>query len=395
MNKSIQKLINLLTNMYDSVTKEIKKDISAMLFDEGTKTMSTALAAGQLGLWLSLTDEETQNHKVIFDNFPLLSRFLEAKEFNDRDVFTIINYVISKNISQSILNDLVEIKLAEVSLTEFNDNLFNMDNIREYGKDNTYFESYIRMQKQRMSCETAEPNTKEGLFDRELSNYEELKKEHNRINESYFKKAETYTELDLVPVCAALLQLGFSPEIAKKYCNYMKILLEKRLEKEAELARKSKTTEPKEVQPKIEPKPINQRLIKKTFKELEIYFDFFNMEPIRPLSYDEMILCLAKIKQTDCTIGLMNEFITKQDRFNLQNDPILNAENILKRLKAYQESFEEQNSDYVDVTTTIESLEEYLKEIKLTETEEDKQVWMEFINEELPYALSLLPKHTI
>ena len=91
----------------------------------------------------------------------------------------------------------------------------------------------------------------------------------------------------------------------------------------------------------------------------------------------------------------MNEFITKQDRFNLQNDPILNAENILKRLKAYQESFEEQNSDYIDVTTTIESLEEYLKEIKSTETEEDKQVWMEFVNEELPYALSLLPKHTI
>lgn len=395
MNKSIQKLINLLTNMYDSVTKEIKKDITSMMFDEGTKTMTTALAAGQLGLWMSLTEEETQNHKVIFDNFPLLSRLLETKDFNDKDVFNIINFVISKNISQAILDDSVEIKLAEVSLTEFNDNLFNMDNIREYGKDNTYFESYIRMQKQRMSCETAEPNTKEGLFDRELTNYKELQKEHNRMNESYFKKQESYTELDLVPVCASLLQLGFSPEVAKKYCNYMKILLEKRLSKQAELERKNKLIEHKEVKPKVEVKPINHRLIKKTFKELEIYFDFFNMEPIRPLSYDEMILCLAKIKQTDCTTSLMNEFIKKQDRFNLQNDPILNAENILKRLKAYQESFEEKNSDYIDVTSAIETLEEYLKEIKSTETEEDKQVWMEFINEELPYALSLLPKHTI
>jgi hypothetical protein len=179
--------------------------------------------------------------------------------------------------------------------------------------------------------------------------------------------------------------MGITVPAAKEIIEYLKVKLSKRKIIETPVVT------PVE-KPVVETKPINQRQIKKTFKELEEYFDFFNMVPIKTLNYDEIVFCLAKIKQTDCTINLMNEFITKQDRFNLQNNPVLNAEVILRRLKAYQESFEEQNSDYIDVTGAITSLEGYLNEIYNSELEEEKDIWMEFVNEELPYAISLLPK---
>ena len=38
------------------------------------------------------------------------------------------------------------------------------------------------------------------------------------------------------------------------------------------------------------------------------------------------------------------------------------------------------------------SLEGYLNEIHNTEDDSEKDIWMEFVNEEIPYALSLMPK---
>ena len=43
----------------------------------------------------------------------------------------------------------------------------------------------------------------------------------------------------------------------------------------------------------------------------------------------------------------------------------------------------------------IEVLEGYLNEIRITELEEEKEIWKESIVEEIPYALTLLPSsHT-
>ena len=89
----------------------------------------------------------------------------------------------------------------------------------------------------------------------------------------------------MVGICAALLHLGLSLEVTKKYCRYLKVVLDKRIAKEEQAKKQAESIYPVDkVVPMIpEIKPINRRLIKKTFKELETYFDFFNMEPIRPL----------------------------------------------------------------------------------------------------------------
>lgn len=393
MNKSLEKLFNILKNKYNKVVPDIKKDTIAMLRDPECQTrMADAVVSGTFATWLSFTEEELE-HNVIFDNFAFLSSLLEEKGLSDKDVFNIINYVLRRNIGAAILDDEVMVQPADFSLDNFNTNIFSLQNIKEYGKDATYFESYIRMQKQRIACETYEPNTKEGLYDRDLTELENLKKQHTIMHNGYLTKEETFTEYEMVGICAALLHLGLSLEVTKKYCRYMKVVLDKRLEKEAAPV-KQKLQEPiRIVQPVQEVKPINRRLIKKTFKELETYFDFFNMEPIRPLTYDEIILCLAKLKQTDVTEGLLNEFISKIDRYNAQTDPVLHASNILRRLKAYQETFEDkENSDYRDVTNGIKVLEDYLIEYNATEDQEEKDVWTEYIVDETPHALSLLPK---
>ena len=393
MYKSIEKLLNILKNDYNQAVPDIKKDPVSMLRDpKYQERMVRAIQTGTFGTWLSFNEEELKLN-IIFDNFELLSNLLESNKLTDKDVFNIINYILKRNIAAHILDDEIKVQPADFSLSNFNANIFNLRHIKEYSKDATYFESYIRMQKQRIACEIHEPNTKEGLYNLELENLEELKEYHIVMYNAYLSQEETFTEREMVSVCSTLLKLGFSLEVTKRYCIYMKTILDKRIAKEQLLAKQKETPTPK-VAPVIpKTKPINQRLIKKTFKELETYFDFFNMTPIRPLEYDEMILCLAKLSKTDVTDNLKNEFITKVDRYNLQNAPITHATNILRRLKAYQETFtENDNSDYIDVRNTITILEEYLKEYYETEVQEEKDIWQEYLIDEIPNALSLLPK---
>ena len=51
------------------------------------------------------------------------------------------------------------------------------------------------MQKQRMACEVYEPNTKEGLYIRELPELELMKTEHTRMYNAYLTKEDTFKEL--------------------------------------------------------------------------------------------------------------------------------------------------------------------------------------------------------
>ena len=387
MNKSTQKLYNILKIFYNDMIRDIKNDLAGALQDKDQVKMSSSMFAGMVGTWLTLDPKLEENYKMILGEFEILSTFMEANEFSAKDKLNVISTVVEKNIKNSLLDDEVAINADEEEITEdLIGAMFNIENIMEYRKDATYFESFIRLQKTRIEHSKSDATIKRGILDRLIRNYRSLQNSHAVFKAHYLDKKLTFDEQDIFAVSAALIEMGISFNTAREIIEYLKVKLVKRQANEATPVIETK---PVVVEP---PKPINQRQIKKTFKELETYFDFFNMIPIRTLNYDEMIFCLAKIKETDCTVGLMNEFISKQDRFNLQNDPVLNAEVILRRLKAYQETFEEHNSDYIDVTTTISSLEGYLNEIHNTKIQEEQDVWMEFVNEELPYALSLLPK---
>lgn len=387
MNKSTQKLYNILKIFYNDMIRDIKNDLAGALQDKDQVKMSSSMFAGMVGTWLTLDPKLEENYKMILGEFEILSTFMEANEFSAKDKLNVISTVVEKNIKNSLLDDEVAINADEEEITEdLIGAMFNIENIMEYRKDATYFESFIRLQKTRIEYSKSDATIKRGILDRLIRNYRSLQNSHAVFKAHYLDKKLTFDEQDIFAVSAALIEMGISFNTAREIIEYLKVKLVKRQANEATPVIETK---PVVVEP---PKPINQRQIKKTFKELETYFDFFNMIPIRTLNYDEMIFCLAKIKETDCTVGLMNEFISKQDRFNLQNDPVLNAEVILRRLKAYQETFEEHNSDYIDVTTTISSLEGYLNEIHNTKIQEEQDVWMEFVNEELPYALSLLPK---
>ena len=387
MNKSTQKLYNILKIFYNDMIRDIKNDLAGALQDKDQVKMSSSMFAGMVGTWLTLDPKLEENYKMILGEFEILSTFMEANEFSAKDKLNVISTVVEKNIKNSLLDDEVAINADEEEITEdLIGAMFNIENIMEYRKDATYFESFIRLQKTRIEHSKSDATIKRGILDRLIRNYRSLQNSHAVFKAHYLDKKLTFDEQDIFAVSAALIEMGISFNTAREIIEYLKVKLAKIKVNEATPVIETK---PVVVEP---PKPINQRQIKKTFKELETYFVFFNMIPVRTLNYDEMIFCLAKIKETDCTVGLMNEFISKQDRFNLQNNPVLNAEVILRRLKAYQETFEEHNSDYIDVTTTISSLEGYLNEIHNTKIQEEQDVWMEFVNEELPYALSLLPK---
>lgn len=390
MNKSILKLMTLLKNFYNDMMYELKSNFAEVLTDKDSPRMASSLFAGVFGTWLTLEPELAKDHKIIFSEFEILSTFLDANEFSQRDKFNIVSNVIDKNIKNSLLDDEVAIDPFDELSEDFMSTLFDIDNIMSYGKDDSYFESFIRMEKSRIEHTEANPNIKRGLLNKSLTNYRTLQNSHNTFKTSYLDKKDSYTHDDVLCIFTALLDIGVSFKTTKDITDFLETKLKKR---EANKPIEITPTEQKVVEP---PKSINQRQIKKTFKELETYFNFFNMEPIRTLSYDEIIFCLAKIKQTDCSVELMQNFITKIDKYNEQNDSLVHAEVILRRLQAYKDTFEEPNSDYTDVVRMIEVLEGYLNEIRITELEEEKEIWKESIVEEIPYALTLLPSsHTL
>lgn len=390
MNKSTLKLMTILKNFYNDMMYELKANLAEALTDKDSPRMASSLFAGVFGTWLTLEPELAKNHKIIFSEFGILSTFLDANKFSQRDKYNIITNVIEKNIKNSLLDDEVAIDPFDELSEDFMSKLFDLDNIMSYGRDDSYFESFIRMEKSRIEHTEANPNIKRGLLNKSLTNYRTLQKSHTTFKDNYLDKKDSYTHDDILCIFAALLDMGVSFRTTKDITVFLETKLKKRE------ANKAIEITPIEVKVAEPPKPINQRQIKKTFKELETYFNFFNMEPIRTLSYDEIIFCLAKIKQTDCTKELMQNFISKIDKYNEQQDPLVHAEVILRRLQAYKDTFEEPNSDYTDVVRVIEVLEGYLNEIKITELEEDKEVWKEYVLEEIPYALTLLPSsHTL
>lgn len=390
MNKSTQKLYNILKQFYNDMVRDIKNDLVGALQDKEQVKMSSSMFAGMVGTWLTLEPELEENYKMILSEFEILSTFMEANEFSAKDKLSVISTVVEKNIKNSLLDDEVAINADEEEISEdLISAMFNVENIMEYRKDATYFESFIRLQKTRIEHSKSDETMKRGILDRVLQNYRSLQNSHVAFKTHYLDKKQTFTKDDIIAVSAALIEMGISVNAAKEIVEYLEVKLSKRKVVEATPVVESK---PVVVEP---PKPINQRQIKKTFKELGTYFDFFNMTPIRPLNYDEIVLCLAKLKQTDCSIGSMEEFISKIDRYNEHEDKTLYAEVILRRLKAYKESFTEPNSDLHDVDHAIVTLEGYLTEIKLTELEEEKEIWQEYVNEELPYAKSLLPQKSL
>ena len=159
MNKGTQKLYNILKIFYNDMIDDIKRDIVGAMQDKEQIKMSSSMFAGMVGTWLTLEPKQEENYKMILSEFEILSTFMEANEFSAKDKLSVISTIVEKNIKNSLLDDTVTINADEEEITEdLIGAMFNIENILEYRKDATYFESFIRLQKKKNRSYKARSN---------------------------------------------------------------------------------------------------------------------------------------------------------------------------------------------------------------------------------------------
>lgn len=387
MDKSTHKLISLLKRTYNELTQIIRTSYFTQKDEDREKSLVTCHFTGNFGLWLTQTEEFRKKHKLIFDEFPVLSSILESPEFNRRDVFTIITNVIKLNIENSILDDDMEVKVSEIDDIKYIETLTTPEALRGYADDKTYYDTYVKIERIKYEHEDTTEKNYQGLFNKELVNLPNLKRQHAIINANYLTQLESYTLADVEVITAALSELGIS-----EYCvQTIKEQLIVRLEK-----RNKPTITPASniIRPQVfsQPQPsYSRREYKMIMKELSSYYDFELKTPIRTLTYDEIVYLIARLKKLDWSKENLEMLLHKIDKYNLQNDPSIHCQNLLIRLRNHS-MLQHETSDLTDIKHAIKSLEEYLLELQSCESIKDQQEWQEIMKEEINYANSLIPR---
>lgn len=387
MDKSINKLIYLLKRTYNELTYSIKNNYFNGSEEERQKELLTCHFTGNLGLWLIQNKQFSKEHKLIFEEFNVLSDILMSPEFNRKDIFNIIFYVIKKNIELSLLDPEMEIKIGEIDDSKYLDTLTTKEALLGYRNDETYYDTYVKIQTIRFSQENTNEKNYQGLFNKELSSLDNLKEQHSIINTKYLQKEDSFTLEDIEEILTSLRNLGVNEFCILTIKEQLTFRIEKRNKKEERV-------EVYQFRPKIEEpkKPeISRREYKKIFKELSTYYDFETSTPLKTLSHEELIYCIAQLKRIDWNEVSLEIFLRKADKYNLTNDPILHCKNLITRLKNNSENLHE-SSDLDDIQNAIHALEEYLLEYEKSTSLIEQEEWKELIKSELVYSNRLIPK---
>lgn len=388
MNKSVEKLLYLLKRTYNKLTIAIKKSYFVDNPEEIEKSMLTCHFAGNLGLWLSQNSNFRTNHKLIFDEFAVLTHILESKEFNRKDIFNILTYILNENINQSLLEEDMQIYNGEIDDVKYINTLTTPESLRGYADDETYYDTYVKIQKIRYEQEDATEKHYQGLFDKEFKQLSNLKEQHAIIKSCYFDVKETFTAQDVDKVLTALKELGVSEYCVQEMKEQFLTIIAKRNKKNAQ--EELYKVQPKKVE--VEQPTYTRREYKIIIRELSEYYDFEESVPKRPISHDEIVYCMARLKKIGWNELSLEVFLRKVDKYNLVNDPILHCQNLLIRLKKHKTKIFNESSDHDDITNAITALEEYLLEYSLSTSEKEQEEWKELIKSELVYSNRLIPK---
>lgn len=196
------------------------------------------------------------------------------------------------------------------------------------------------------------------------------------IYEHYIAKKDSYTKEDIDLVMKTLLNSGLSQKLYEEISAYLNYSLQKRLNK-SDQENYNIVNFPSK--PKVESK--EPTLTKKEYynleKELNTYFDFTNMQPIRVLSDAEIARCLNILHILNENPSRIEQFIIKEARYIKQN-----AKNsfalyltIYNKLKFYAEK--------LNITSELEDLKMYLQEMVIPSSDKDYRDWKELFEEDL------------
>lgn len=305
----------------------------------------------------------SNDEPTIFLNFDLLSNLLLESNLNTHEKTNLIFYIINKNIKLGIttLNKQI-ILLSDIMNYQFK-NITKIDLLDLLNDSN--FDTFMSASAELLDQKTL-------VIRQEL---EEFINTHNYTQEFY----------DAYKLINAMLNNQVSFDINKLIKTFKTLKITEPILTNIQYILNKKYLPKEIIIPKKEPIHQDNRLSDKDshsyYKELRKYFDFYHMQPLKPLILEDQIYCVSLMLRLNYQHQKIIEFLRICHKHLLKNikDPIILFNTLYPKLLYY--------ADYNLVKQAIINIEECLKNMIDCPIEE-YQEWEELLTDELSCALN-------
>lgn len=255
--------------------------------------------------------EKWKLYSDVFQDFKALSRYLELSPLRMNEKIDIIFYLIKRNT----LSGMLEEEYSAVDSKDIESYQFKTFS-EEEKVGLMYGNTLKKLFKEEATLTEKEEMQKEELIhflEEREKNIDDFISLHKDIEKYYFEKQDCFDEEDVSVVVLALREL----KVDSKLCDQIKYQLEKKIQK-----RKEKKVE---VQYHFETiKKEKHYLTDKEYrnirKELNTYFNFYQMEKIRDLTNEERLYCISLLLTIDAKESDIYTFLrrTKQEQMKME-----------------------------------------------------------------------------
>lgn len=381
MRKYIEKTLNILDELYEKITQDLKYNITFKNNAERLQAEITRHVTGAIGSWL-IYEKEAIESKLIFDEISLIIPYIEGQNLNKREYIDLIFYIVKRNIQSGLFEGTTYDKsFTEKSLSTWENRIYGnekvISNIKTWESN---FIIYCTVYKNAVMIPEAGTTLKRINMEK-IPNYtiEELQEYHMIIQKHYFDKINSYNEEDIKLVTEALFNLYLSESTCIEVYQYLSYEMKKRKTKKKVVIINDNKNDDKKSKLSLSKKEYNT-----IYNELLTYFDFNNMKPIKFLTLDEIIYCLYLLQALNCHKDTMNNFLRIIEKYNKKQNPLSLYSSLYNKIKLYEEDSE--------LSSKMLELESYLKEMFIT-NDEDYLEWKKLFNEELLEIINILPKN--
>lgn len=291
------------------------------------------------------------------------------------DFESLSNYMLLAGLSQSdildVINVTVFVNLYLPAFIEIND---EKEYKYKYEKAKYKLERKLKKAQRKNNIEQIISLT------RKLTGLEKIKTVHsccNTVMKHYFKKDNSYQYEDVEILMKAFSSLNINSEIRKK----IRRALVKPLK---DANKKSDIKDISFNNGEYKKNLITDQDYKKLRKELNSYFDFYNVKPLKELNGEEIERCIEILIKLD-EENRIHQFlytINQGKEFTKPNNPISYYVSIYNKLKYYEEK--------LNISNNLNNINEYLQKLFICDDSE-YEFYKELIEEELNKIVKLIP----
>lgn len=361
MGKEIQKIVEEMKN----IKKPLEDSLVLLKYiDHESETIEWELEIiSRILKFIELPVKDYNKNAIFFEDFDVLSVFTDTGKYNDLEVYKIVKFLITKNVSMGLDRAEGIIDCRKVVNFPF-ENVSKKEILRFMCEDKI---SYMKSNYDDLT------DKEKSFYNQLIANIEKLKldeldevQEANIVLNEYFtEKEDEYTLEDIAIAVKKLRKL----KVSDKSIEAVRRVMEKRYNKRKKKENLNKTS--KLSYTKSEKKYLTDAEYKILLKKIKEVYDAYNIKLKRELTKEEMMEVVSAMVEIGYEESQVNMFV-KLARESFETDEI--------GIKAFIENYDRYL--YYLGEEVVNDLLDYLEQMMIT-NDEDYSFWKISFLEEL------------